>query len=58
MIEVAWHLFVVASLVLIATPGQDMILVMSRAIAQGPAPRVATFWPRLKADAEQGFSRR
>ena len=42
MPEVIWLLFVVASLVLIVTPGQDMILVMSRSIAQGPAAGVAT----------------
>ena len=42
MIEVAWLLFVVASLVLIATPGQDMMLVMSRSIAQGSAAGVVT----------------
>jgi threonine/homoserine/homoserine lactone efflux protein len=42
MIDVSWLLFIVASLVLIATPGQDMILVMSRSIAQGPAAGVAT----------------
>jgi len=42
MLEVTWLLFVVTSLVLIATPGQDMILVMSRSIAQGPAAGVAT----------------
>jgi threonine/homoserine/homoserine lactone efflux protein len=42
MPEVAWVLFIVASLVLIVTPGQDMILVMSRSIAQGPAAGVAT----------------
>jgi threonine/homoserine/homoserine lactone efflux protein len=42
MIEVSWLLFVVASLVLIATPGQDMILVMSRSIVQGPVAGVAT----------------
>jgi threonine/homoserine/homoserine lactone efflux protein len=42
MIDVAWLLFVVASLVLIATPGQDMILVMSRSIAQGPRAGVMT----------------
>ena len=34
--------FVIASLVLIATPGQDMILVMSRSIAQGAAAGVVT----------------
>jgi threonine/homoserine/homoserine lactone efflux protein len=42
MIEVTWTLFIVASLVLIVTPGQDMILVMSRSIAQGAAAGVAT----------------
>jgi len=42
MPEVTWLLFIVASLVLIVTPGQDMILVMSRSIAQGPAAGVAT----------------
>jgi threonine/homoserine/homoserine lactone efflux protein len=42
MIEVNWLLFVTASLVLIAIPGQDMILVMSRSIAQGALAGVAT----------------
>lgn len=42
MPEASWLLFVVASLVLIATPGQDMILVMSRSIAQGPSAGIAT----------------
>jgi threonine/homoserine/homoserine lactone efflux protein len=42
MLDAAWLLFVVASLALIVTPGQDMILVMSRSIAQGPAAGVAT----------------
>jgi threonine/homoserine/homoserine lactone efflux protein len=42
MLEASWALFVIASLVLIATPGQDMILVMSRSVAQGPAAGVAT----------------
>lgn len=42
MLEITWLLFVIASLVLIITPGQDMILVMSRSIAQGPAAGVAT----------------
>jgi threonine/homoserine/homoserine lactone efflux protein len=40
--DVAWWLFVVASLVLIVTPGQDMVLVMSRSIAQGAPAGVAT----------------
>ena len=42
MPDVAWMLFIIASLVVIATPGQDMILVMSRSVAQGPAAGVAT----------------
>lgn len=42
MIEVSAWLFVIASMLLIVTPGQDMILVMSRSIAQGPAAGVAT----------------
>jgi threonine/homoserine/homoserine lactone efflux protein len=42
MFEITWLLFIVASLVLIVTPGQDMVLVMSRSIAQGPAAGVAT----------------
>lgn len=42
MIEVSWFLFIVASLVLIVTPGQDMMLVMSRSIAQGCAAGLVT----------------
>lgn len=42
MIDVSWLLFIVASLVLIATPGQDMLLVMSRSVAQGTGAGVAT----------------
>jgi len=42
MLEVTWLLFIIASLVLIVTPGQDMILVMSRSIAQGSAAGVST----------------
>lgn len=42
MADASWLLFGVASLVLIVTPGQDMILVMSRSVAQGPAAGVAT----------------
>ena len=42
MLDVSWLLFILASLVLIVTPGQDMILVMSRSIAQGAAAGVAT----------------
>jgi threonine/homoserine/homoserine lactone efflux protein len=35
-------LFLVSSLVLIATPGQDMMLVMSRSVSQGSAAGVTT----------------
>jgi threonine/homoserine/homoserine lactone efflux protein len=42
MIDVSWLLFVLASLLLIVTPGQDMVLVMSRSIAQGAAAGVTT----------------
>jgi threonine/homoserine/homoserine lactone efflux protein len=42
MVDVAWLLFSVASLVLIVTPGQDMVLVMSRSIAQGAPAGVVT----------------
>jgi threonine/homoserine/homoserine lactone efflux protein len=42
MLDVSWLLFIVASLVLIVTPGQDMVLVMSRSIAQGAAAGVVT----------------
>lgn len=42
MIEAHWPLFLAASLVVIATPGQDMILVMSRSIAMGTRAGLAT----------------
>lgn len=42
MLQAAWLLFMVTSLVLIATPGQDMILVMSRSVAQGPQAGLVT----------------
>ena len=42
MLDVSWLLFTIASLVLIVTPGQDMVLVMSRSIAQGAAAGVVT----------------
>ncbi|MEQ1807461.1 MAG: LysE family translocator [Burkholderiaceae bacterium] len=41
MSEVTW-IFILASLLLIVTPGQDMVLVMSRSIAQGAAAGVVT----------------
>jgi threonine/homoserine/homoserine lactone efflux protein len=40
--QVQWPLFIAASLVLIITPGQDMLLVMSRSIAQGARAGVMT----------------
>ncbi len=42
MVEASWVLFVVASLALIVTPGQDIILVMSRSMTQGAAAGVVT----------------
>src|SRR6478736_1851982 len=42
MIEAAWPLFALASVLLIVTPGQDMMLVMSRSVAQGAAAGVVT----------------
>lgn len=42
MIEANWLLFLVASVAVIATPGQDMILVMSRSITHGARAGVAT----------------
>ena len=42
MVEAFWVLFGIASLALIALPGQDMILVMSRSIAQGAKAGVVT----------------
>ena len=42
MFDAYWFLFTVASLALIALPGQDMILVMSRSIAQGAKAGVVT----------------
>lgn len=40
--EISWLLFLAASVVLITTPGQDLILVMSRAVTQGAAAGVVT----------------
>lgn len=42
MIDAQWVLFLLASVVIIATPGQDMILVMSRAITHGTRAGLAT----------------
>ncbi len=41
MHDITW-IFIVASLLLIVTPGQDMVLVMSRSISQGAAAGVVT----------------
>jgi threonine/homoserine/homoserine lactone efflux protein len=40
--EVSWLLFLAASLVLIVTPGQDMVLVMSRSLGLGSLAGIAT----------------
>jgi len=40
--DVSWLLFLTASVILIATPGQDLILVMSRAVTQGVVAGVVT----------------
>ena len=42
MSQVEWPLFIAASLLLIITPGQDMLLVMSRSIALGSRAGVVT----------------
>lgn len=42
MFEASWALFLISSLLLITSPGQDMILVMSRSITQGARAGVAT----------------
>lgn len=42
MIEAHWLLFLIASVAVIVTPGQDMILVMSRSLAFGTRAGVAT----------------
>ncbi len=42
MIEVDWILFFIASTAVICMPGQDLILVMSRSITQGPVAGMYT----------------
>ncbi len=42
MIEATWLLFLIASIAVILTPGQDLILVMSRSLSQGSAAGVVT----------------
>jgi threonine/homoserine/homoserine lactone efflux protein len=40
--DISWLLFVATSLIIISTPGQDMVLVMSRSVAQGASAGVLT----------------
>ena len=40
--DISWFLFLAASVALIATPGQDLILVMSRSVTQGQAAGLVT----------------
>src|SRR5215510_13089957 len=42
MTEVSWLLFLTASLVVILSPGQDMVLVFSRGLGQGARAGIAT----------------
>lgn len=42
MHDVSWLLFLAASLAVIVTPGQDMVLVLSRGVGQGAAAGFAT----------------
>ncbi|GAB4349582.1 MAG: LysE family translocator [Gammaproteobacteria bacterium] len=42
MSDVSWLLFLIASIVVILTPGQDMILVMSRSLSHGSRAGVVT----------------
>ena len=42
MIEAQWLMFLLAAVVVISTPGQDMLLVMSRSITHGTRAGLAT----------------
>jgi threonine/homoserine/homoserine lactone efflux protein len=42
MVQAYWAVFIVASLVLILTPGQDMVLVVTRSVSRGARAGVAT----------------
>ncbi len=42
MMEVSWSVFILTSLLVIATPGQDMVLVMSRTLARGTRAGLVT----------------
>lgn len=42
MLDASWSIFWIASVAIIVTPGQDMVLVMSRSLAQGSLAGVIT----------------
>ena len=42
MFEIQWVVFLVASVAVIVAPGQDMVLVMSRGLGQGPMAGIVT----------------
>jgi threonine/homoserine/homoserine lactone efflux protein len=42
MVQASWPVFIVASLLLILTPGQDMVLVVTRSVSRGARAGVAT----------------
>lgn len=42
MLDIPWTLFVAASLAVILSPGQDLILVMSRGLSQGSLAAIST----------------
>lgn len=42
MFEASWTLFLLASVAVILTPGQDLVLVMSRSLAQGSMAGIVT----------------
>ncbi len=42
LLDIYWYIFIVASLVIIITPGQDMVLVMSRSLTQGSIAGIVT----------------
>jgi len=42
MLDLPWTLFLVASAAIIIAPGQDLVLVFSRSLSQGPAAGVVT----------------
>lgn len=42
MLEVSWLLFLTVSVLIILSPGQDMVLVMSRGMGQGAGAGIAT----------------